>query len=104
MNRDLTIRTRTPTGILAELDHLNARYGATAFRFVDDLFLGAERIIRTAMDAFTADHTGERYVWTPPAASTSCTASTTPCSTPSPPTACARSHSASNPARTESSQ
>ncbi|WP_439681823.1 B12-binding domain-containing radical SAM protein [Embleya sp. MST-111070] len=63
MNRDLTIRTRTPTGILAELDHLNARHGATAFRFVDDLFLGAERIIRTAMDAFTADRTGDRYVW-----------------------------------------
>ncbi|WP_050514578.1 B12-binding domain-containing radical SAM protein [Streptomyces rimosus] len=62
-NPDVKIRTRRPDNIVAELDDLNARYGATAFRFVDDLFLGAARIIRPAMDAFTAHRIGERYVW-----------------------------------------
>lgn len=33
------------------------------FRFVDDLFLGARRIIHPMMDAFTADGVGERWVW-----------------------------------------
>ena len=63
MNGDLSIRTRAPENILAELAQMHDRYGATAFRFVDDLFLGAERIIRTSMQAFTAERTGERYVW-----------------------------------------
>ncbi|MGW1991261.1 B12-binding domain-containing radical SAM protein, partial [Embleya sp. NPDC001921] len=63
MDPELRIRARTPANILTELDHLYARHGTTAYRFVDDLFLGAERIIRTSMDAFTAHRTGERYVW-----------------------------------------
>ncbi|MFJ7996790.1 B12-binding domain-containing radical SAM protein [Streptomyces sp. NPDC096310] len=63
MNPEIKIRTRTPENVLAELDQMNACYGTTAYRFVDDLFLGAERIIRTSMDAFTSDRTGERYVW-----------------------------------------
>jgi len=63
MNRETRIRTRAPHGILAELDALNAQHGTTAYRFVDDLFLGAERVIRASMDAFTANRTGERYVW-----------------------------------------
>lgn len=63
MNRDLAIRTRAPENILAELAQLHARFGATAFRFVDDLFLGVERVIRTSMTAFSAERTGERYVW-----------------------------------------
>lgn len=62
-NTEIAIRTRTPENILAELDQLNASHGTTAYRFVDDLFLGAERIIRSAMNAFTADRVGERYVW-----------------------------------------
>lgn len=35
----------------------------TAFRFVDDLFLGYERFIRRRMAAFTATGIGYRYVW-----------------------------------------
>lgn len=35
----------------------------TAFRFVDDLFLGVGRVIDEQMDAFTRNRIGERYVW-----------------------------------------
>jgi radical SAM superfamily enzyme YgiQ (UPF0313 family) len=62
-NPDITIRTRDPRNILTEMDDLHAKYGVTAFRFVDDLFLGYERFIRACMAAFTADRAGERYVW-----------------------------------------
>jgi len=62
-NPDVKIRTRAPGNIIAELDALNRAHSATAFRFVDDLFLGAARIIKPAMDAFTAEKIGERYVW-----------------------------------------
>ncbi|MFF3174752.1 B12-binding domain-containing radical SAM protein [Streptomyces sp. NPDC057900] len=62
-NPDIKIRTRSPEGIVEELESLNAEYGATAFRFVDDLFLGAARVIRPSMEAFTAHRIGERYVW-----------------------------------------
>ncbi len=62
-NPDITIRTRTPDNIIAEMDHLHATHGVTAFRFVDDLFLGYERFIRTCMAAFTAQRIGGRYVW-----------------------------------------
>ncbi|WNI20308.1 B12-binding domain-containing radical SAM protein [Actinacidiphila sp. ITFR-21] len=62
-NPDLTIRTRTPDNILTEMHQLAAGEGVTAFRFVDDLFLGARRIIHPMMDAFTADRVGDRWVW-----------------------------------------
>jgi radical SAM superfamily enzyme YgiQ (UPF0313 family) len=62
-NPDITIRTRMPENIVAELDQLHGDFGATAFRFVDDLFLGAARIIRPAMQVFTAHRIGDRYVW-----------------------------------------
>jgi anaerobic magnesium-protoporphyrin IX monomethyl ester cyclase len=62
-NPDIKIRTRSPENIVAEVEALDAEHGVTAFRFVDDLFLGAARIIRPAMDAFTAHRIGERYVW-----------------------------------------
>jgi radical SAM superfamily enzyme YgiQ (UPF0313 family) len=45
------------------MDQLHARYGVTAFRFVDDLFLGYERFIRKCMTAFSAHDIGSRYVW-----------------------------------------
>lgn len=60
-NPDITVRTRDPVSIIAEVDHLHATYGVTAFRFVDDLFLGYQRFIRTCMAAFTAHHIGSRY-------------------------------------------
>ncbi|WP_442856412.1 B12-binding domain-containing radical SAM protein [Frankia sp. CcI6] len=62
-NPDITIRTRTPAGIIAEMEVLHATGGVTAFRFVDDLFLGYERFIRQCMEAFTAARLGDRFVW-----------------------------------------
>jgi len=62
-NPDLTIRVRDPEDIIGELDELHDEYGVTAFRFVDDLFLGAGRIIKPQMEAFTRHRIGERYVW-----------------------------------------
>lgn len=44
-NPEITIRTRTPENIITEMHELDARYGVTAFRFVDDLFLGYARFI-----------------------------------------------------------
>lgn len=63
MNPDVTIRTRNPLGILEEMDTLHDRYGTTAFRAVDDLFLGARRVIHPAMEAFARARVGDRYVW-----------------------------------------
>lgn len=62
-NPDITIRTRDPQNIIAEMGELHARYAVTAFRFVDDLFLGYERFIRKCMAAFSAHDIGRRYVW-----------------------------------------
>ncbi|WP_240982073.1 MULTISPECIES: radical SAM protein [unclassified Streptomyces] len=63
MNTDVTIRTRDPRNIIAEMDELHAAHGVTAFRAVDDLFLGVRRVIHPAMMAFTEERIGERYVW-----------------------------------------
>jgi anaerobic magnesium-protoporphyrin IX monomethyl ester cyclase len=62
-NPDITIRTRDPENIVAEMDELHAMYDVTAFRFVDDLFLGYERFIRRCMAAFSAHRIGNGYVW-----------------------------------------
>ena len=62
-NPDIIIRTRDPENIIAEMDELHTRYGVTAFRFVDDLFLGYERFIRKCMAAFSAHGIGSRYMW-----------------------------------------
>lgn len=62
-NPDITIRTRTPENIIAEMEDLNQRYDATAFRFVDDLFLGYERFIRKCMAVFADARIGDRHVW-----------------------------------------
>lgn len=62
-NPEVTIRTRTPENIIAEMEELYARYGVTAFRFVDDLFLGYERFIGRCMTAFGNADVGGRYVW-----------------------------------------
>ncbi|MDX3024935.1 B12-binding domain-containing radical SAM protein [Streptomyces acidiscabies] len=62
-NPDVTIRVRSPENIIGELDLLHDEYGVTAFRFVDDLFLGAGRVIDEQMTAFTRERIGERYVW-----------------------------------------
>ncbi|WP_328863256.1 B12-binding domain-containing radical SAM protein [Streptomyces sp. NBC_00306] len=62
-NPDLLIRVRGPENIIGELDMLHDEYGVTAFRFVDDLFLGVGRVIDEQMEAFTRHKIGERYVW-----------------------------------------
>lgn len=62
-NPDITIRTREPANLIEEMRELEHRYGVTAFRFVDDLFLGYERFIRQCMSAFTTAGIGYRYVW-----------------------------------------
>jgi anaerobic magnesium-protoporphyrin IX monomethyl ester cyclase len=61
-NPDVTIRTRDPYNILAEMDQLR-RTGVTAFRFVDDLFLGARRVIDQMMAAFSAERVGDWARW-----------------------------------------
>ncbi|TDQ04864.1 B12-binding domain-containing radical SAM protein [Labedaea rhizosphaerae] len=61
-NPDVSIRTRKPDSILAEMDRLRAD-GVTAFRFVDDLFLGARRVIDQMMTAFSANQVGEWAAW-----------------------------------------
>ncbi|MGH3798569.1 MAG: B12-binding domain-containing radical SAM protein [Pseudonocardiaceae bacterium] len=62
-NPEITIRTRMPENIITEMHELHVHYGVTAFRFVDDLFLGYERFIRTCMSTFTEAGVGSRYVW-----------------------------------------
>ncbi|MFB9687281.1 B12-binding domain-containing radical SAM protein [Amycolatopsis plumensis] len=61
-NPDITIRTREPHNILNEMDKLRGT-GVSAFRFVDDLFLGVPRVITTMMTAFAADHVGDWAQW-----------------------------------------
>ncbi|MCG8915721.1 B12-binding domain-containing radical SAM protein [Actinokineospora sp. PR83] len=61
-NPDITIRVRSPRNILDEMDQLRG-VGVTAFRFVDDLFLGTRKVIRSMMDAFSADNVGDWAQW-----------------------------------------
>ncbi|MEV0756816.1 radical SAM protein [Streptosporangium sp. NPDC050280] len=62
-NPDVTIRVRDPLDILAEMHQLRAERQVTAFRFVDDLFLGARRVIDQMMGAFAQARIGEWAVW-----------------------------------------
>lgn len=62
-NPEITIRTRSPENLIAEMHELHIRYNVTAFRFVDDLFLGYERFIRACMSAFSDANIGEKFVW-----------------------------------------
>jgi radical SAM superfamily enzyme YgiQ (UPF0313 family) len=62
-NPDIKIRVRRPENIIGELDQLHEKYGVTAFRFVDDLFLGVRDVIKEHMKVFADHRIGERYVW-----------------------------------------
>ncbi|TQN33543.1 radical SAM superfamily enzyme YgiQ (UPF0313 family) [Haloactinospora alba] len=62
-NSDVTIRVRSAENVVAEMEQLRIAYGVTAFRFVDDLFLGARRVIKTMMDGFAAHRVGDWAVW-----------------------------------------
>jgi radical SAM superfamily enzyme YgiQ (UPF0313 family) len=61
-NPDITIRVRTPDSILAEMHQLREE-GVAAFRFVDDLFLGARRVTDLMMAAFTVAGVGDWAKW-----------------------------------------
>ncbi|MFI6285924.1 B12-binding domain-containing radical SAM protein [Streptomyces sp. NPDC051018] len=62
-NPDVQIRVRDPENIIGELNQLHDAYGVTAFRFVDDLFLGVGRVIEEQMRAFNRHGIGDRFVW-----------------------------------------
>ncbi|WP_040801585.1 B12-binding domain-containing radical SAM protein [Nocardia higoensis] len=62
-NSDITIRVRSPQSIVDEMTQLRGELEVTAFRFVDDLFLGWKRVIDTMMSAFTAARVGEWARW-----------------------------------------
>jgi anaerobic magnesium-protoporphyrin IX monomethyl ester cyclase len=62
-NPDVTIRTRHPDNIMAEMTELREQHGVTAFRFVDDLFLGARRVIEQMMTAFARADVGSWARW-----------------------------------------
>jgi dTMP kinase len=61
-NPDVTIRVRDPRNIIEEMHRLRTA-GVRAFRFVDDLFLGARRVIEKMSEAFTAEGVGEWARW-----------------------------------------
>ena len=54
---------RTADNILAEIHQLRDRHGVTAFRFVDDLFLGVQRVINQMSEAFAASRVGAWAAW-----------------------------------------
>ncbi|WP_435107137.1 B12-binding domain-containing radical SAM protein [Nocardiopsis synnemataformans] len=62
-NPDVTIRVRHPENVVAEMEHLRDALGVSAFRFVDDLFLGARRVIAQMMAGFAEHRVGQWAVW-----------------------------------------
>ncbi len=62
-NRDISIRTRDPHNIIEEMQQLNDKYGVTAFRFVDDLFLASPRFMREWTSAFRESGIGNKWSW-----------------------------------------
>jgi radical SAM superfamily enzyme YgiQ (UPF0313 family) len=62
-NPDITVRTRAPENLLAEMEALAHDAGVRAFRFVDDLFLAQPSFMRACLPQFIAHRTGERFVW-----------------------------------------
>ena len=62
-NPDVTIRVRDPLDIIAEMHQLRSEHGVTAFRFVDDLFLGARRVVDQMMAAFAEARIEDWAVW-----------------------------------------
>ena len=62
-NPDITIRTRKPENILAEMDLLANQYGVNAFRFVDDLFLASAQFMRACLPKFIESGVAKKWVW-----------------------------------------
>ena len=62
-NPDIAIRTRSPDSLISELEFLNRRYSASAFRFVDDLFLAQPSYMKRCLPRFKEAGIGDRYMW-----------------------------------------
>jgi radical SAM superfamily enzyme YgiQ (UPF0313 family) len=62
-NPGTTIRARQPFNVITEMEALASSHGVNRFRFVDDLFLGSGRLIRSYMSAFSAADIGGRFRW-----------------------------------------
>jgi anaerobic magnesium-protoporphyrin IX monomethyl ester cyclase len=62
-NPDISIRTRSPANILAEMEELSNRWGVTAFRFVDDLFLAQPNFMKKCLPEFIRAGVADKWVW-----------------------------------------
>lgn len=62
-NPDISIRVRKPRNIIEEMTQLREQHCVTAFRFVDDLFLGWKKVIETMMNGFSAERIGDWARW-----------------------------------------
>ncbi|MFF0496408.1 B12-binding domain-containing radical SAM protein [Nocardia aobensis] len=62
-NPDITIRVRKPHNIIEEMAQLREQHDVTAFRFVDDLFLGWKKVIETMMNGFRSERIGDWARW-----------------------------------------
>ncbi len=62
-NPDISIRTREPDNIVQEMEAVAWLYGATSFRFVDDLFLASPPFMRRCLRRFVEQGIGNKYVW-----------------------------------------
>ena len=60
-NPDVTIRMRSPHGIIREMGNLKRDYGVQRIRFVDDLFLANRRIMQATLSAFLSEDIGLRW-------------------------------------------
>ena len=62
-NPDISIRTRSPENILAEMNRLSDQWGTTAFRFVDDLFLARPQFMKQCLPQFIRAGVADKWVW-----------------------------------------
>ena len=62
-NADISIRTRDPRNIVEEMEEVFQRYGVTAFRFVDDLFLASPSFMKRCLHLFVTHGIGNKFVW-----------------------------------------
>lgn len=62
-NPDVSIRTRNPENIVAEMEQIAKQYGVTAFRFVDDLFLASPPFMKKCLPLFKKHGIAEKFVW-----------------------------------------
>jgi anaerobic magnesium-protoporphyrin IX monomethyl ester cyclase len=62
-NPDISIRTRDPENIIEEMEEIASKYGATNFRFVDDLFLASPPFMKRCLPLFIERGIGERFTW-----------------------------------------